>query len=118
MRRLHGACYRHAARALRRRPAVWLAPEQVAVAPISHDVAAYAGEVMDCLEAAGRRPVLYDGRETLARRIVAARDAQVPVVAVLGRREAEARSLTLRERDGAQSSIPLNQVGEVLAARR
>jgi threonyl-tRNA synthetase len=96
----------------------WLAPEQVAVAPVSRDLADYAGELMDCLDAAGVRSVLYDGRETLARRIVAAREAQVPIVAVLGRREAEARSVTLRERDGAQSSIPLDQVGQVLAARR
>jgi threonyl-tRNA synthetase len=88
------------------------------VAPISHHVADYAGEVMDCLDAAGLRLVLCDGRETLARRIVAAREAKVPVVAVLGRREAEARSVTLRERDGAQSSIPLGQVGQVLAIRR
>jgi threonyl-tRNA synthetase len=96
----------------------WLAPEQVAVAPVSPDLADYAGEVMGCLDAAGLRCVLYDRRETLARRIVAAYEAQVPVVAVLGRREAKARSVTLRERDGAQSSIPLNLAGEVLAARR
>lgn len=55
---------------------------------------------MECLDAAGLRPVLYDGRETLARRIVAAREALVPVVAVLGRREAEGRSVSLRELDG------------------
>ncbi|WP_340115526.1 threonine--tRNA ligase [Pelagibius sp. 7325] len=96
----------------------WLAPEQVAVAPISHDVAAYAREVMGCLEEQGLRPVLYEGRETLARRIVAARKMRVPLVAVLGRSEAEGRSVSLREFDGAQSSIPLDQIGEVLAARR
>ncbi len=96
----------------------WLAPEQVAVAPISHDVAAYAREVMGCLAGEGLRPVLYEGRETLARRIVAAREARVPLVAVLGRREAEGRSVSLREFDGAQSSIPLDQIGEVLAVRR
>lgn len=72
---------------------------------------------MGRLEAAGLRFVLYNGRETLARRIVAAHEAQVPVVAVLGRREAEARSVTLRERCGAQSSVLLDQVGEMLAAR-
>lgn len=96
----------------------WLAPEQVAVAPISHDVAAYAREVMGCLAEQGLRPVLYEGRETLARRIVAARKMRVPLVAVLGRSEAEGRSVSLREFDGAQSSIPLDQIGEVLAARR
>ncbi|WP_340116174.1 threonine--tRNA ligase [Pelagibius sp. 7325] len=96
----------------------WLAPEQVAVTPVSRDVASYAGEVVDCLDQAGLRPVLYDRRATLARRIVAAHEAQVPVVAVLGRREAETRSVTLRERDGSQSTLPLSQLGQTLAARR
>jgi threonyl-tRNA synthetase len=62
----------------------WLAPEQIAVAPISHGLADYAGEVMDCLGATSLRPVLYEGRETLARRVVAAHEAQMPVVAVIG----------------------------------
>jgi threonyl-tRNA synthetase len=96
----------------------WLAPDQVAVAPVSRELAGYAGEVMACLDRAGLRPVLYDRRETLARRIVAAHEAQVPIVALLGRREAETRSVTLRERDGSQSIIPLGQAGETLAARR
>lgn len=88
------------------------------MAPISHHEAAYAGVVMGCLGAAGLRPVLYGGRETLARRIVAAHEAQVPLVAVLGHCEAEGRSVSLRELDGAQSSIPLDQIGEVLTARQ
>lgn len=88
------------------------------MAPVSRDLADYAGEVMDCLHSAGLRPVLYEGRETLARRIVAVREARVPLVAVLGPREAEGRSVSLREFDGTQSSTPLDQMGEVLAARR
>jgi hypothetical protein len=43
--------------------------------------------------------------------------AEYGIVAGVGRREAETRSVTLRERDGTQSSIPLDQIGEVLAAR-
>lgn len=87
----------------------WLSPEQIAVAPISRDEAGYGGEMMDILDHAGLRVVMYDGDETLSRRIVAA---------ILGRREAEACSVTLRERDGSQSSLPLSEADRVLAARR
>ena len=96
----------------------WLSPEQVAVTPISRDQAGYANEVLNALDGAGVRPVLYDSNETLSRRIISAREAEIPVIAILGRREAEARSVTLRERDGSQTSLPLAEAGTVLAARR
>ena len=96
----------------------WLSPEQVAVTPISRDQAGYANEVLNALDGAGVRPVLYDSNETLSRRIISAREAEIPVIAILGRREAEARSVTLRERDGCQTSLPLAEAGTVLAARR
>ena len=65
----------------------WLAPEQVAVASISHDQAGYAAAALEALEHAGLRAVCFAGAETLSRRILAAHEAAVPVVAILGRRE-------------------------------
>lgn len=96
----------------------WLSPEQVAVAPISQEQADYAAEVMDMLERSGLRPVAYSGAETLSRRIVAAHEAEVPVMAILGRREKESRTVTLRERDGAQSTLSWADAATALSSRR
>jgi len=96
----------------------WLSAEQVAVAPISRDQADYAVEVREALEDAGLRVVSYDGSETLSRRIVAAHAAEVPVVAIVGRRENADRRVTLRERDGRQSVVDLAQAVAVLSVRR
>jgi len=92
----------------------WLAPDQVAVMPITRGQAAYAAEVLDLLCGAGVRAVPYDGQETLQRRIVAAHEDRVPVIAVLGRREEAARSVGLRRRDGGQEEVPLARVPDYL----
>ena len=96
----------------------WLSPEQVAVAPVARDQRGYARAVLDALAEAGPRAVLYDADETLSRRIVAAHAAAIPVMAILGRREAADRTVTLRERDGAQATLPLAAAAAALAARR
>jgi threonyl-tRNA synthetase len=77
----------------------WLAPVQVAVLPVAGGEA-YAAEVARSL--GGLRVRLDDRDETLARRIAEAHDAGVPFAAVIGAREAAARSIALRGRDGQQ----------------
>ena len=96
----------------------WLSPEQVAIAPIAQEQADYAAEVMDMFEGFGLRAVSYSGAETLSRRIVAAHESEVPVMAILGRREKESRTITLRERDGAQSTLSWADAATALSSRR
>jgi threonyl-tRNA synthetase len=95
----------------------WLSPEQVGVTPIAREQAGYAGEIRAAFEDAGLRVVVYDAAETLSRRIVAAHDAQVPVIAILGRREQAEGKVTLRERDGSQATLPLAEAAAALANR-
>ncbi len=95
----------------------WLSPDQVAVAPISQDQAAYAAEVLETLEAHNIRTVLLGGAETLSRRIVAAHEASIPVVAVVGRRESEQRTLSLRERAGDNVVLTLEDAAITLSRR-
>jgi threonyl-tRNA synthetase len=95
----------------------WLAPDQVAIIPISQDQTSYAARLLDRLLEAGIRAVLYAGGETVARRIVAAYEAGVPVTAIVGRREAAECTVTLRERDGTQSCAPMPEVLTSLRAR-
>jgi len=95
----------------------WLSPDQAAVAPISQDQSPYAIRVLDALEAEGIRGVLLASAETLSRRIVAAHEASIPVVAVVGQREAQQGTVSLRERDGAVSVLRLDDAVGALRRR-
>jgi threonyl-tRNA synthetase len=96
----------------------WLSPDQVAVAPISQDHAAYAAEVLEAFAACAIRAVLLGGAETLSRRIVAAHEASIPVVAVVGRRESEQRTVSLRERTGNSITLTLEDAAATLSRRQ
>ena len=74
----------------------WLAPDQVVVLPIEAEQHEYARELVAELQRAGLRAVGDVRGETLARRIALAHEYGTPNVVVLGRREREARSLSLR----------------------
>ncbi len=77
---------------------VWLSPEQVRVLPIADDLASHAAAVTAALRAAGIRAHLDDRSETLNYRIREAETMKVPYMAVIGKREAEANSVAIRER--------------------
>jgi len=77
---------------------VWLSPEQVRVLPIADDLAPKAREVTAVLRAAGIRAHLDDRSETLNYRIREAETMKTPYMAVIGKREAEAGTLAVRER--------------------
>jgi threonyl-tRNA synthetase len=94
----------------------WLAPEQVRVIPIAADYDAYAAEVASALRAAGVR-VGYDPEHRHDYREVI-KDAsllKVPYMAVVGRREAEQRTVTLRRRGAEKQQESLGL--EALVAR-
>ncbi len=78
---------------------LWLAPEQVRVVPISPELNAYGQQVADALRAAGLRVGFDAGSDENYRVLI--RDASVLKVnymAVLGRREADAGTVTVRRR--------------------
>jgi threonyl-tRNA synthetase len=77
---------------------VWLSPEQVRVLPIADDLAAHAAAVTAALRDAGIRAHLDDRSETLNYRIREAETMKVPYMAVIGKREAEANTVAIRER--------------------
>jgi len=95
----------------------WLAPEQVAVAPIAQGQAGYGADVLAVFAEAGIRAVAYDGADTLSRRIVAAHEMAVPVMAIVGAREMRDGTVTLRERNGALADMPLAEAVSRLQAR-
>lgn len=96
----------------------WLSPDQVAVMPISRQQAEHAAAFHNNLADAGIRSILLDGNDTLQRRIVEAGTMKVPVIVVIGNREAEAGTVAIRERDGSQSVIDMSDAVELFKLRR
>jgi threonyl-tRNA synthetase len=87
---------------------VWLSPVQVIVLPISEKHSGYAGEVAAELKAGGIRVQLDDRNEKLNARIRDAQLQKVPFMLVVGDREAQAGTVSVRRRDtGDAGSQPL-----------
>jgi threonyl-tRNA synthetase len=74
----------------------WLAPVQCIVLPVSDEVAGYAGEVTDRLNAAGLRVEADTREEKIGYKIREAELAKVPYMLVVGAREAEDRTVSVR----------------------
>jgi threonyl-tRNA synthetase len=79
---------------------VWLAPEQVAVLPISETQREEARSLTAELKAEGIRAVLEDGNDTLNKRIRDCQLRQIPAVLILGEKEVHADTVALRTLDG------------------
>ena len=57
-----------------------------------------------------------DGADTLPRKIVEARERGIPLIAVIGKREARERTVALRHRDGRQEVLELAAAAAHIAA--
>jgi threonyl-tRNA synthetase len=96
---------------------LWLAPVQVVVATIVSDADAFAREAAAALQKAGLNVALDLRNEKINRKVVDHIDQRVPVLAVVGRKEAEERSLVLRRLPGReQEALPLAEAVARLAA--
>jgi threonyl-tRNA synthetase len=81
---------------------LWLAPVQIIVASITSDAADYAGEVARECAAAGLRAVLDNANEKITYKVREHSLAKVPIMLVVGRREAATRSVALRRLGGKE----------------
>jgi threonyl-tRNA synthetase len=89
---------------------LWLAPVQVVVATIVSDADDFAREAAAALTKAGLRVELDLRNEKINRKVPDHINARVPILAIIGRREAESRSLVLRRLPGqAQETLPLEE---------
>jgi len=95
----------------------WLSPIQVMVAPIVSDADGYATEVRDALRAAGIRAEMDLATEKITYKIREHSLQKIPVIAVVGRREAELKTVTLRRLGSeAQENMTLAEAVQILAA--
>ena len=95
---------------------LWLSPVQVVVATITSDANDYAREVAASLAAAGLRVETDLRNEKINFKVREHSVAKVPVIAVVGRKEAETRQVALRilGSDG-QHILPLGETAAHLA---
>ncbi|MBY0447724.1 MAG: threonine--tRNA ligase, partial [Hyphomonadaceae bacterium] len=94
---------------------LWLAPLQVVVATITSDADGYAESVVASLRAAGLRVEADTRNEKINYKIREHSLAKVPVIAVVGRKEAENRQVALRRLGGeAQELAALEEAVAVL----
>src|SRR5882672_5011663 len=87
---------------------LWLAPVQVRVLPVSEKVAEWATRVADACRAAGLRVEADLRNEKLGYKVREAQLEKVPVVAVVGEREAAAGAVAPRGAGPGQEALPLD----------
>jgi threonyl-tRNA synthetase len=83
----------------------WLAPVQARVLPVSEKIAAYGRSVFERLKEAGIRAELDDRNEKLNYRIREAQLQKVPYMLVVGARESQEGTLSLRRRTDGDAGV-------------
>ena len=76
----------------------WLAPEQIRLLPVTDDVQPYAEQLLDQLKTAGIRATIDQSGDRLGKIIRTGEQMKIPVLAVIGAKEAEQNAVSLRSR--------------------
>ncbi|MCA9365710.1 threonine--tRNA ligase [Candidatus Kaiserbacteria bacterium] len=95
---------------------LWLAPEQVRIIPVSDSHMKYSKEVLTTLQAVGIRAKLDDGKDSMGKKIRAAKQEKLPYFIVIGDKEVAAKNVTLEARTGEGKQVTLDKVGNHLLA--
>ena len=89
---------------------LWLAPVQLRLLPVNEAVAPFVHDVAAKLRAAGAR-VEVSGGMSVGKAIRNAETAKIPVMCVVGAREAEAGTLSVRTyKDGELGALSVDDV--------
>ena len=76
----------------------WLAPEQIRLLPVTDEVLGYAEELQNQLKAAGIRASIDRSGDRLGKLIRTGEQMKIPVLAVIGAKEADQGAASLRSR--------------------
>ena len=82
---------------------LWLAPEQVRLAPVADRHVEHANGLAGQLRAEGLRPFVDESKESVGKKIRAAQLMKAPYVLVIGDRELDSGTYTVRDRAGTES---------------
>jgi len=89
---------------------LWLAPDQIAVLPISERFNGYAQEVIDTLKDKNVRGFLDDRDEKISRKIRDAEVKKVPFMLIVGEKEVGSRTVSVRRHGSVdQGSVGLDE---------
>jgi len=98
---------------------LWLSPEQTRVLPISDKFNNYAEKVNAALREHGFRTTVDDSNERVNAKVKAAQEMKVPYMLVVGGRDAEAGTVSVRERSaGDLGAMPLDTFVEQAVEER
>jgi len=90
---------------------LWLAPEQLWLVPVADRNVAAAHELAAKARDAGLRVWVDDSKQSVGKKIRAAQLMKAPYVVVIGDRDLEAGSFTVRNRDGEEiASVPFEEI--------
>jgi threonyl-tRNA synthetase len=96
---------------------LWLAPEQIAVLPISEKFNGYAQEVVDYLKNRDIRGFLDDRDEKIGRKIRDAEVKKVPYMLIVGEKEVAERQVSVRKHgEGDKGAVELVEFTNTFAA--
>jgi threonyl-tRNA synthetase len=84
---------------------VWLSPWQVAILPISDKHLEYARKIENEMRSAGIRIKVFDKSETLQSKIREATLQKIPYLGIIGDKEIEKNSVSVRSRDGKDLGV-------------
>ena len=76
----------------------WLAPEQIRLLPVTDDIRPYAEQLLDKLKTAGVSATIDSSGERLGKMIRTGEQMKLPVLAVIGAKEAEQNAVSIRSR--------------------
>lgn len=94
---------------------LWLAPEQVAILPISEKYAAYVTQVYQLLQQQNIRAVVDNRDEKIGKKIREAELMKIPYMLVIGEKEQATATVAVRKQGaGDQGSLSLEQLVEKL----
>ena len=98
---------------------LWLAPEQVRIVPIKDDHLGYGNEILTALAARGLRVHLDQTSRPMGAKVRQAKLDKVPYTLVIGDKECEQRTVSVRLRDGRQiADVALDEYIERLCEER
>ncbi|MFZ1028736.1 MAG: threonine--tRNA ligase [Limnoraphis robusta] len=90
---------------------LWLAPEQIRLLAVSDEFLPYTQDVVQKMRSLDIRASVDSSRERLGKQIRNAEKDKIPVMAVVGAKEVESESLSIRTRvSGELGTLPVNEV--------
>ena len=95
----------------------WLSPVQIVIVPVADKHLEYARKVLEALEEAGLRAELDSSSHTVSFKIKRAVEQKTPYVAVVGDKEEEKETVNIRDREGKQEEVKIEEMAKKLKAK-